>query len=57
MIYNKNLMGIIQTIKEKLDDEDIEGSKVELRVLDMYLKGVALGYAQGIKTERDGKLD
>ena len=48
---------IIQTIKEKLDDEDIEGSKLELRVLEMYLKGVSLGYAQGIKTERDGKLD
>ena len=50
-------MMIIQTIKEKLDDEDIEGSKLELRVLEMYLKGVSLGYAQGIKTERDGKLD
>ena len=50
-------MSLLQTINEKLNDEDLDGAKVELRVLEMYLKGVSLGYAQGIKTERDGKLD
>jgi len=57
MIYNKNMMSLLQTINEKLNDEDLDGAKVELRVLEMYLKGVSLGYAQGMKTERDGKLD
>ena len=57
MIYNKNLMTIIQTMKEHLDNINVEDAKIELRVLEMYLKGVSLGYAQGIKTERDGKLD
>ncbi len=50
-------MSLLQTINEKLDDVDLEGAKVELRVLEMYLKGVSLGYVQGMKTERDGKLD
>ena len=49
-------MDIIQTMKELLNDGDTQGTQIELRVLETYLKGLQLGYAQGMKTERDGKL-
>jgi hypothetical protein len=50
MIGTKEMLQIIETIKEQLEDVNTEDAKTEVRVLETYIKGMFIGYQQGMKT-------
>ena len=52
MIGTKEMLQIIETIKEQLEDVNTEDAKTEVRVLETYIKGMFIGYQQGMKTFR-----
>lgn len=58
MIGTKEMLQTIETIKEHLDNVNTEDAKIEVRMLETYIKGMFIGYQQGIKTFRTfGKED
>ena len=56
ILGDENMLGlsetlkIIETIKEHLDNVNVEDAKAEVRVLETYIKGQFIGYQQGLKT-------
>ena len=53
MIGTSEMLKIIETIREHLDNVNTEDAKVEFRVLETYLKGLFIGYQQGLKTKKE----
>jgi len=53
MIGTNEMLKIIETIKEHLDNVNTEDAKIEVRVLETYLKGLFIGYQQGLKTNKE----
>lgn len=59
ILGDENMLGlsetlkIIETIKEHLDNVNVEDAKVEVRVLETYIKGQFIGYQQGLKTVKE----
>ena len=53
MIHINEQLKMIKTIKEHLDNVNVEDAKTELRILETYVKGVFLGYQQGLRTMQE----
>tara|TARA_B100000424_G_C22918610_1_gene488783 strand:- start:254 stop:418 length:165 start_codon:yes stop_codon:yes gene_type:complete len=53
MLGLSETLKIIETIKEHLDNVNVEDAKVEVRVLETYIKGQFIGYQQGLKTVKE----
>ena len=53
MIGTSEMLKIIETIREHIDNVNTEDANVELRVLESYLKGLFIGYQQGLKTKKE----
>jgi hypothetical protein len=53
MIHINEQLKMIKTIREHLDNVNVEDAKTELRILETYVKGVFLGYQQGLQTMKE----